>query len=266
MREQDFESILIKYPDLIEDGLILLGRQVPVFGRRIDILFQDENKRNLIVELKIGPIKDQHIGQALSYQGALLASNDPTTRVMLIGNIVALPVRRVLDHYGIAWRELKLSSIKEYLIMKRDDNLLQLIVDDDEELPQKRKPSEAKQTTISKEIEMPDDFACDKCRFSIAKLEEMSQKTGTGESFRTAGGRNKMWVREVDRTKGHVVFTRSTGKPTPELKIDKLKRIHDMIHEGKLDNDYKQIDEIIPLWGNYISAILKHLGCFGKRY
>lgn len=61
---------------------------------------------------------------------------------------------------------------------------------------------------------MPDDYVCDKCRFSIAKLEEMSQKTGTGEGFRTAGGRKEMWVREVDRARGCIIFTRSTKKPT----------------------------------------------------
>ena len=67
MKEKYFEDVLTKYTELVEDDLTLLGRQVTVCGRRIDLLFEDRNKRKLIVELKIGPIKDQHIGQTLSY-------------------------------------------------------------------------------------------------------------------------------------------------------------------------------------------------------
>ena len=55
--KKDFENILIKYPELIEDGLELLNRQVAIYGRRIDILFKDKFNRKLIIELKIGPIK-----------------------------------------------------------------------------------------------------------------------------------------------------------------------------------------------------------------
>ena len=126
MKENDFEDILIKYPELIEENLEFLGRQVTVYGRRIDILFKDAHNRKLIIELKIGPIKDQHIGQILSYEGMLLSHDDPTIRVMLIGNRVPPNIQRSLDHHGIAWKEISYNSLKEFIEKKHDNEFLEL--------------------------------------------------------------------------------------------------------------------------------------------
>ncbi len=63
MKGIDVENILAKYPELIESDLHLVERQVTVYGRRMDLLFEDVNKRKLIVELKSGPILDKHIGK-----------------------------------------------------------------------------------------------------------------------------------------------------------------------------------------------------------
>ncbi|HPR74332.1 MAG TPA: hypothetical protein PLX41_11805 [Bacteroidales bacterium] len=130
VHEKDFEDIIAKYPELIEDGLTLKGRQVPLYGRRMDLLFEDKFKRKLIVELKIGPIKDAHIGQILSYEGMLLSAEDPTIRVMLIGNRVPPNIKRSLDHHGIAWCEITLMSLKEFLIAKNDTEFLSLFEDE----------------------------------------------------------------------------------------------------------------------------------------
>jgi len=124
--EKNFEDILSRYPELIEDDLTLIGRQVTIYGRRMDLLFEDRFKRKLIVELKIGPIKDVHIGQVLSYEGILLSAEDPTIRVMLIGNRVPPNIQRTLDHHGIAWREITLSFLKEFLVKKNDEEFLNL--------------------------------------------------------------------------------------------------------------------------------------------
>lgn len=130
VHEKDFEDIIAKYPELIEDGLTLKGRQVPLYGRRMDLLFEDKFKRKLIVELKIGPIKDAHIGQILSYEGMLLSAEDPTIRVMLIGNRVPPNIKRSLDHHGIAWCEITLMTLREFLIAKNDTKFLSLFEDE----------------------------------------------------------------------------------------------------------------------------------------
>ena len=126
MLEHTFEAILAKYPELIEDGLHLKGRQVSMYGRRMDLLFEDAFRRNLIVELKVGPIKDKDMGQVLSYEGMLLSADDPTIRVMLIGNRVPPNIQRALDHHGIAWKEIKVSELLGYLRIQGDSEMLGL--------------------------------------------------------------------------------------------------------------------------------------------
>ncbi|MCX6668843.1 MAG: endonuclease NucS [Methanothrix sp.] len=132
LTERDFEDILCKYPDLIEDGLALKGRQVGVYGRRMDLLFEDRSKRKLIVELKIGPIKDGHIGQIMSYEGTLLSAEDPTVRIMLIGNRVPPNIQRSLDHHGIAWKEITYSQLKEFLRKRGDEQFLKLLLEENQ--------------------------------------------------------------------------------------------------------------------------------------
>jgi len=120
MNEKIFEDILIKYPALIEDGLVLTGRQVTVYGRRMDLFFKDVHGRQLIVELKAGPIKDQHIGQVMSYEGLVLSHENPDLRIMLIGTRVPPNIQRSLDHHGIAWKEITISDIQRFLTKEKD--------------------------------------------------------------------------------------------------------------------------------------------------
>ena len=122
--EKTFEDILCKYPELIEDGLIFKGRQIIKFGRRIDILFEDKFKRELLVELKSGPIKDEHIGQILSYEGMLLSADDPTIRIMLIGTRVPPNLQKSLDHHGIIWKEITYAKLESFIKTKNDENFL----------------------------------------------------------------------------------------------------------------------------------------------
>jgi hypothetical protein len=138
--EKDLEDIISKYPDIIEEGLTLKGRQLTLYGRRMDLLFEDRFKRKLILELKKGPIKDQHIGQILSYEGMLLSADDPTIRIMLVGNRVPPNIQRSLDHHGIAWKEITFSDLKGFLSEKADGPFLHLLDDEDSTFP--RKPPE----------------------------------------------------------------------------------------------------------------------------
>ncbi len=128
--EKDFEDIICKWPELIEDGLILKGRQITLYGRRMDILFEDKFKRKLIIELKVGPIKDENIGLILSYEGMLLSSEDPTIRIMLVGNRVPPNIQKSLDHHGIAWKAITSSELKEFLKSKNDVTFLNLFKDE----------------------------------------------------------------------------------------------------------------------------------------
>lgn len=148
MDERTFETILAKYPELIEKGLEVKGRQVSMYGRRMDIIFEDVAQRKLIVELKVGPIKDQHIGQVMSYEGMLLSADDPSIRVMLIGNRVPPNLRRSLDHHGIAWKEISVSSLLDYLKEKSDSEMLGLFPPEDLDFPEQRERENNRQRSI----------------------------------------------------------------------------------------------------------------------
>jgi hypothetical protein len=139
MKESDFENIIVKYPELIEDELQLIGQQVTAFGRRMDLLFKDKFQRKLIVELKKGVIKDAHVGQILSYEGMLLSHDDPTIRVMLVGNRVPPNIGKSLDHHGIAWKEITYANLKQFLTIKNDTQFLKLFDQDACSLKKKKR-------------------------------------------------------------------------------------------------------------------------------
>ncbi|MGA3213515.1 MAG: endonuclease NucS domain-containing protein [Terriglobales bacterium] len=121
--ERDFEDVLVRYPELIEEGLRLIGRQVVVCGRRIDLLFEDKLRQTLVVELKWGPIKDEHVGQIMYYQGALLSGREPV-RTMLVGTRVPAAIQRSLDFNGLASKEIRLSTLVDFLKSKGETDVV----------------------------------------------------------------------------------------------------------------------------------------------
>ncbi len=144
MYEQDFENILARYPELIEIGLSLEGRQVSIKGKYIDMLFQDKHGGRLIVELKRGTVLRKDIGQLMDYEGDLLFPDDPTIRVMLIGNRVPPSFGRSLDHHGLEWRELPIAHLIDFLRQKNDTEFLQYFSNE-----------ETQHTTVTETIKKP---------------------------------------------------------------------------------------------------------------
>jgi len=120
----------VKYPELIEAGLRLTGRQVTVEGRRLDLMFEDHLMRRLLIELKWGPIKDAHVGQIMAYAGSLRSHDDPDLRVMLIGTRVPPNLQRSLDFHGIAWKEITVRTILAFLLEKHDYEFVHLFTNE----------------------------------------------------------------------------------------------------------------------------------------
>lgn len=133
LSEKEFEDIICKYPDLIEEGLLLKGRQIRVYGKIIDVLFKDKFGQKLIVELKAGPIDRKHIGQVMEYEGNILSDEDPTARIMLVGNRVPPNLKKALDHHGIEWREITQFRLREFIKSKNDNCFAKVFGEKDEE-------------------------------------------------------------------------------------------------------------------------------------
>jgi len=65
--EKRLEDLIEANPSLLEHDLVILGRQVPVQGGRIDLLGIDSQNRLTVIELKPDPLRREAIGQALDY-------------------------------------------------------------------------------------------------------------------------------------------------------------------------------------------------------
>ena len=144
MIEREFENIISRYPCLIEEGLFLKGRQVYVEGKYVDLLFKDRHGQNLIVELKVGTIVRKHIAQLLEYEGHFLTSDDPTVRVVLIGNRVPRNLQRALDHHGFEWKEIPLSRLSDFLEKRMDREYLKYFAEEQLEEPGYKKVSQSR--------------------------------------------------------------------------------------------------------------------------
>jgi len=127
MNEREFEDIICKYPELIETGLKVKGRQVTVKGKRIDVLFEDRHGQDLIVEIKKGTVIRDHCSQLFDYEGYFVSSDNPNVRVMLVGNRVPENLRRSLNHHGFEWKELTIKTLINFLSTKCDSALLQCL-------------------------------------------------------------------------------------------------------------------------------------------
>jgi hypothetical protein len=113
--ERIFEDILVKYPELIEDKLRFVGRQVTHFGKRIDILFEDRFNEKLIIELKKDNLDRNALSQVMEYEGYILSEKDPSARVMLIANRIPLNLKKAMNHHGIEYKEITNKQILEFL-------------------------------------------------------------------------------------------------------------------------------------------------------
>ncbi len=96
-----------------------------------------------------------------------------------------------------------------------------------------------------------------KCRLSLSKLKEMQENEVV---FYTAGGRKKLWIAEVDEVNKTVKIRRSSGKITWTLDYIKIEEVYTLVEKGELRLDYKEIDKLIPTWGNYVTGLLNHFG------
>lgn len=115
LSERIFEDILVKYPELIEDRLKFIGRQVTHFGKRIDMLFEDRFNEKLIVELKKDNLDRNALSQVMEYEGYILSEKDPSARVMIIANRIPLNLKKAMDHHGIEYKEITNKQLFDFL-------------------------------------------------------------------------------------------------------------------------------------------------------
>ena len=65
--ERDLENWIESDPDLLQPGLLIVGRQLQVIGGRLDLLGLDPNGRLVVIEIKQGSLYRETIAQGLDY-------------------------------------------------------------------------------------------------------------------------------------------------------------------------------------------------------
>jgi len=96
------------------------------------------------------------------------------------------------------------------------------------------------------------------CHFSWKKLKEMKDQD---IKFWAADGLNQLRIVGLDEKQKTFYMINQSGKITWPLRYDKLEEVHTKVHNGRLTVLSYDIDRLIPTWGNYISGLLKYLGC-----
>ena len=97
------------------------------------------------------------------------------------------------------------------------------------------------------------------CSFSWEKLVDMKENN---VEFWTADGSKRLRIVEVNRkVKSLYMICCQTGKITWPLKFQRLEEVHNKIHNGEVGLTPHELDKLIPTWGNYITGLLRFLGC-----
>ena len=65
--EAYLEDWIERDPSLLQQGLVIIGRQIAVEGGRLDLLGLDPQGRWAVIEIKSGQIRRETVAQALDY-------------------------------------------------------------------------------------------------------------------------------------------------------------------------------------------------------
>jgi len=127
LSKDNFMKILSKYPELVEPGLVLKGCQINLYGQEVDMLFEDQFKKRVVVQVKTSPIEEEHVGEMVSYQNVILSGEAPDISVMLVADKVPAHLQKTFEHNGITWKEISMFQIREHLISRNDGEMLGLL-------------------------------------------------------------------------------------------------------------------------------------------
>ncbi len=95
--EQLLEDLLVSSPELLEEGINLLGRQVPCEGGSIDLLGIDADGRITVFELKRGTLTRDAVAQVLDYASDLVSFDAERFAKLIEENSGRLGIKKIGD-------------------------------------------------------------------------------------------------------------------------------------------------------------------------
>ena len=96
------------------------------------------------------------------------------------------------------------------------------------------------------------------CSFGWEKLVEMKVNK---IQFLAGDGYKRLQIVEADAKTKSIHMICELGKITWPLRFDKLEEIHHKVHAGEVALIPYEMDRLIPTWGNFITGLLRYLGC-----
>ena len=96
------------------------------------------------------------------------------------------------------------------------------------------------------------------CSFSWEKLVEMKNSK---IQFMAGDGYKRLQIVEADEKTKSIHMICELGKITWPLRFDKLEEVHHKVHAGAVALIPYEMDRLIPTWGNFITGLLRYLGC-----
>lgn len=97
-----------------------------------------------------------------------------------------------------------------------------------------------------------------RCSFSWDRLVEMK---GNKIQFLAGDGYKRLQIVEADEKTRSIHMICELGKITWPLRFDKLEEVHNKVHAGEVTLIPYELDRLIPTWGNFITGLLRYLGC-----
>jgi DNA-binding response OmpR family regulator len=96
------------------------------------------------------------------------------------------------------------------------------------------------------------------CSFSWEKLKEMKENE---IEFRAGDGFTRLRLVTVSDREEIIHMITTEGRLTWPLKFQKLEEVHNRVHRREIGVMAYEIERYIPTWGNYVSGLLRYLGC-----
>lgn len=79
--------------------------------------------------------------------------------------------------------------------------------------------------------------------------------------FFAGDGFKRLRILDLDEKTKNIHMVCELGKKTWPLNFGKLEELHQLVHDGKIKLIPYEVDRWLPTWGNFITGLLKHLGC-----
>ena len=124
-RRRAFVTALVKYPQLIENGLRLLSNEVVGRCGRNKLVFAAQGGE-LVVACQGVPVTERDVERITTLKRDLLASEPGKTRLMVVTTGIDPAVGQVLEREGILRREIGLKELCRFLDEQGDRNLSEL--------------------------------------------------------------------------------------------------------------------------------------------